>query len=122
MSTRRDYATPARRAFCRHTAPSTRYGVGLAAVLVLTGLSANSKATCVDALEFKLGVHAASLSAPDYTTPNPLGIIEYRRECGSWVVALSHTSSLQGFPAVFDSPGEDGYGINQLSVGYRFAW
>lgn len=120
MSARRDWATPARRAWCRMGGRQNwRGGIALGLLLALGGLDVRAAGWAIEA---GIGAHVPGWSAPDYTTPNPLGIVELRREAGPWVFTLSHTSSLQGFPAVFDSPDEDGYGINQASMRYRFAW
>ena len=66
--------------------------------------------------EVGIGVHAKSWDAPDYTTPNPLGMVELSYKYGRARWVLSHTSSLQGFPAVWDSPDEYGYGANVASM------
>lgn len=116
MSTRRDYARAPRR-----TSVNWR-GWALALCVAAGGLEAHAAECDGWSLEAGIEAHAAGLSAPDYTTPNPLGVVALRHTAGPWVVELSHTSSLQGFPRVFDSPDEDGYGINALSLRYRFAW
>lgn len=66
-----------------------------------------------------IGAHAKGLSAPDYVTPNPIGLIEARYTRGRYEWSLSHRSSLQGFPAVFDSPDEGGYGVNMVEFRVR---
>ena len=69
--------------------------------------------------EIGLGVHDPAIDGPEYTTTNPLGIVAVGWESSKWKIQLEHTSSLEGFPRVFDSPSEDGYGSNVLSVRYR---
>lgn len=98
----------------------------LAAWCILVGLAAllQTAQACEPhgfALEFGIGAHDPAIDGPEYTTPNALGIIEARYHSGPLVFAFTHTSSLQGFPAVFDSPDEQGYGANVLSVRYRWA-
>jgi len=67
-------------------------------------------------LELGVGVHARGWDAPEYTTLNPLGIVELSYRNGRARFVLSHASSMEGFPRVFDSPSEDGYGANVASV------
>lgn len=73
-------------------------------------------------LEFGIGAHDVSIDGPEYTTPNMLGNVELRyttHPMKAWpymsgIASVSHTSSLRGFPDVWNSPGEDGYGANVL--------
>ena len=67
-------------------------------------------------VEVGVGAHARGWDAPEYTTRNPLGTIELSYKRGRARFVLSHTSSLEGFPAVWDSPHEYGYGNNTASV------
>lgn len=69
--------------------------------------------------EFGVGVHDPSIDGPEYITPNFLAMGDLRYTQGPFIVSLAHTSSLRGFPKVWDSPGEDGYGANVLSVRYK---
>jgi len=71
-------------------------------------------------LEVGAGMHDPAFDGPEYITQNPLGIIEGRYTRGPVVFSLAHTSSLEGFPMVWDSAHEDGNGANVLSVRYRF--
>lgn len=83
---------------------------------------ATSYAHDKDGFEFEIGagLHSESLDGPEYTTKNPLGIVAVKYNIDSWVVGLEHASSLQGFPDVFNSKDEHGYGANTLSVRYRW--
>lgn len=72
------------------------------------------------ALEAGIGAHDPGIDGPEHSTRNPLGIVEARYHAGPWVFAFTHSSSLEGFPAVFDSPSEHGFGSNVLSVRYRW--
>lgn len=94
------------------------------AVLVLLGSILQRAEACEPhglAFEAGIGVHDPGFDGPEYTTRNPLGILEARYHAGPFVWAFTHTSSLEGFPAVFDSPNEHGYGSNVLSVRWRWA-
>lgn len=71
-------------------------------------------------LEVGIGAHDSGIDGPEYTTKNPLGIVAARYHTGPWVFSFEHTSSLEGFPAIFDSPSEYGYGANVLSL--RYGW
>ncbi len=80
-------------------------------------------AECVpDGMVFEVGIgaHNPAIDGPEYITQNPLGIAAVRYYHGPFVYALEHTSSLEGFPKVFDSPNEHGYGANVLSVRYQW--
>lgn len=71
-------------------------------------------------LDIGIGAHDPAIDGPEYTTRNALGIIEARYQAGPWAGVLSHTSSLEGWPAVWNSEHEHGYGANVLSVRYTF--
>ena len=90
----------------------------LSAVCVLAVLATHAEAGECDGfgLELGIGAHDPAIDGPEYTTPNALGIVELSYRNGRARFVLSHTSSLAGFPYVFDSPGEDGYGANVASV------
>lgn len=96
----------------------------LAASMLAVALFPQSVAAaeCGDGLrlEVGIGVHDPGIDGPEYTTRNPLGIVAARYHQGPWVFSFEHSSSLEGFPAVFDSPHEYGYGANVLSV--RYGW
>lgn len=100
---------------------SDKLVLALVATAVLSTLLAFCSLAKAEGLSFALGlgVHAERLSAPDYTTPNPLGIAELRYTDGPLEYSLEHSSSLQGFPKVFSSPDENGYGINRATVRWR---
>lgn len=68
-----------------------------------------------------VGVHDPAFDGPEVTTSNPLGAAGFGvgmdlSETVEIKAGYEHFSSLRGFPDVFDSPGEDGYGFNGLVI------
>lgn len=66
-----------------------------------------------------LGAYAKGLGRPEITTPNMLGAVEGGVGAAfdndvSLTLGIEHWSSLQGFPAVFNSKDEDGRGFNAI--------
>ena len=102
-----------------------KIGAGLLAWLVIMagGLYAAfaDAAECGDGfrLEVGIGAHPRGLDGPEYTTLNPLGIIAARYQLGRFAFTFDHYSSMEGFPRVFDSPHEYGYGANVAGVRWR---
>ena len=75
------------------------------------------------------GVYDRDSASPDITTPNPLGYIgagigyDFNKSL-TMRGGYEHFSSLQGFPEVWNSPDEDGYGFNGfvIKIEKRFYW
>ena len=69
--------------------------------------------------ELGVGSYNRGYGEPEITTPNALGNVGFKLGYTfdndvDLFFHVEHWSSLQGFPAVFDSPDEDGRGFNAI--------
>lgn len=63
-------------------------------------------------LSVGLGVHDAKTAAPEITLGSSLGIVEFGYVKNNWDIKYTHVSGIR--------EKEQGYGINALSVNYRW--